>query len=51
MEMTETRRENKRFRERKENKGVVEYFGANLPYLFNLFQVKYSKELPPAHHL
>ena len=30
---------NKRDREKKENKGAVEYFGANLAHLLNLVQV------------
>ena len=46
--MRETWLEIKRIRDKKENKGVAEYFGANLVHLLNLVQVTDSKYLPPA---
>ena len=48
MELRETRLENKRVRDKKENKGVAEYFGANLAHMLNLVQVTESKDLPPS---
>ena len=36
VELRETRLENKRIREKKDNKGATEYFGANLEHLLNL---------------
>ena len=36
VELKETRLENKRVRDKKENKGAAEYFGANLTHLLNL---------------
>ena len=36
MELKETRLENKRVRDKKDNKGAAEYFGANLTHLLNL---------------
>ena len=47
VDLRETRIENKRVREKKENKGAVENFGANLAHLLNLFQVTDAKDLPP----
>ena len=47
VELRETRLENKRVRERKDNKGATEYFGANLAHLLNLVQVTDTKYLPP----
>ena len=45
--MREARLKNKRVRDKKDNKGAAEYFGANLAHLLNLVQVKDSKDLPP----
>ena len=42
----ETRLENKRVRDKKENKGAAEYFVANLAHLLNLVQVIDSKDPP-----
>ena len=39
--------ENKRVRDKKDNKGATEYFGANLAHLLNLVQVTNTKDLPP----
>ena len=47
VELRGTRLENKRFRDKKENKGAAEYFSANLAHLLNLVQVTDSKNLPP----
>ena len=47
VELRETRLEKKRVRDKKENKGAAEYFGANLAHLLNLVQVTDSKDLPP----
>ena len=47
VESRETRLENKRVRERKDNKGATEYFDANLAHLLNLVQVTDAKYLPP----
>ena len=47
MELRETRLENKRVRDKKENKGVAEYFGTNHAHMLNLVQVTDSKDLPP----
>ena len=46
MELRETRLENKRVREQKDNKGTTEYFGANLAHLLNLVQVTDAKDPP-----
>ena len=47
VELRETRLENKRVREKKDNKGTTEYFDANLAHLLNLVQVTATKGLPP----
>ena len=47
VEMRETRLENKRVREKKDDKGAADYFGANLAHLLNLVQVTDAKDLPP----
>ena len=47
VEIRETQLENKRVREKKDNKGATEYFGANLAHLLNLVQVTNAKDLPP----
>ena len=47
MELRETRSENKRVREKKDNKGATEYFGANLAHLLNLVELTNAKYLPP----
>ena len=47
MELRENRLEKKRVRDKKDNKGATEYFGANLAHLLNLVQVTDAKELPP----
>ena len=47
MELRETRLDNKRVREKKDNKGATEYFDANLVHLLNLLQVTDAKYLPP----
>ena len=47
VELRDTRLENKRDREKKDNKGAAEYFGENLTHLLNLVQVNDSKDLPP----
>ena len=39
--------ENKRVRDKKDNKGATEYFGANLGHLLNLVQVTDAKDIPP----
>ena len=36
VELRETRLDNKRVRDKKDNKGATEYFGANLAHLLNL---------------
>ena len=46
VELRDTRLENKRVIEKKYNKGVTEYFGANLAHLLNLVQLTDSKDLP-----
>ena len=43
VELRETRLENKRIREKKDNKCAAEYFGANLAHLLNLVQVTDAK--------
>ena len=47
VELRETRLENKRVCEKKDNKGATQYFGANLAHLLNLVQVTEAKYLPP----
>ena len=47
VELRETRLENKRVQEKRDNKGATEYFGANLAHLLNLVQVTKAKYLPP----
>ena len=47
MELRETRLENKRVRDKKDNKGTADYFGANRAHLLNLVQVTDAKDLPP----
>ena len=47
VELRETFLENKWVRDKKENKGVAEYFSANLTHLLNLVQVTNSKALLP----
>ena len=47
VELRATRLENKRVRDKKENKGAAEYFGANLAHLLNLVQVTDQKDLTP----
>ena len=47
VELRETWLENKRVRDKKENKGASEYFGANLAHLLNLVYMTDSKDLPP----
>ena len=47
VDLRETRLENKRVPERKDNKGATEYFGKNLSHLLNLVQVTDAKDLPP----
>ena len=47
VELRETQLENKRFRKKKEHKGAVKYFDANLAHLLNLVQVTKAKDLPP----
>ena len=47
VELRETRLENKRVCEKKDNKGAAEYFGANLAHLLNLVQVTDAKYPPP----
>ena len=47
VELRETWLENKRVRDKKDNNGAAEYFGANLAYLLNLVQVTNSKDLSP----
>ena len=47
VELRETRLENKRVREKKERKGAVLYFGANLTHLLNLVQFTDAQDLPP----
>ena len=47
VELMETRLENKRVKEKNDNKGATEYFGANLAHLLNLIQVTYAKDIPP----
>ena len=47
VEMRETRLENKRVREKKDDKGAADYFSANLAHLLNLVQVTDAKDLPP----
>ena len=46
VELRETRLENKRVREKKDNKGATDYLGANLAHLLNLVQVTNAKDLP-----
>ena len=46
VELRENRLEKKRVRDKKDNKGATEYFGANLVHLLNLFQVTDAKEPP-----
>ena len=46
MDLRETWLENKRFQEKKDNKGAAEYFGANIAHLLNLVQMTDSKGLP-----
>ena len=46
VELRETRLENKRVRDKKENKGAADYFGANLAHLLNLVQVTDAKDPP-----
>ena len=47
VELRETRLENKRVQDKKENKVAAVYFGANLAHLLNLVQVTETKDLPP----
>ena len=47
VELRETRLENKRVWDKKENKGDADYFGANLAHLLNLVQVTDSKYIHP----
>ena len=47
MELRETRLNNRRVSEKKDNKGATEYFGANLEHLLNLMLVTDAKDLPP----
>ena len=47
VELRETRLDNKRVWDKKENKGAAEYFSAKLAHLLNLVQVTDSKDLPP----
>ena len=47
VELRETRLENKRVRDKTDNKGAAEYFGANLAHLLNLVQVTKSIYLTP----
>ena len=46
VELRETRLENKRFWDKKDNKGAADYFGAHIVHLINLVQVTDSKDLP-----
>ena len=48
VELRETRLENKRVREKKDNKGAAEYFDANLAHLLNLVRVTNTKDLSPS---
>ena len=47
VDLRETQLDNKRVRDKKENKGAAEYFGAKLAHLLNLVQVTDSKDPPP----
>ena len=47
VKLRETWLENKRVREKKDNNGATENFGANLAHLLNLVQVTDAKDLPP----
>ena len=47
VELRETRLENKWVRDKKENKGASDFFGANLAHLLNMVQVTEVKDLPP----
>ena len=46
VELRETRLENKRVRDKKDNKGAAEYFGSNTVHLLNLVHVTDSKDPP-----
>ena len=46
MELRDTRLDNKRVREKKDNKGAAEYSGANLAHLLNRVQVTNAKDIP-----
>ena len=47
VELRETWLKNKRVRDKKDNKGTTEYFGANLVHPLNLVQVTDAKNLRP----
>ena len=47
VELRDTRLKNKGIWDRKDNKGVADYFGANLAHMLNLVQVRDKKDLPP----
>ena len=47
VELREIRLENKRVRGKKENKGAIKYFSANLVHLLNLVQLTKDKDITP----